>query len=452
MKRIATAVTTFLMLAGLMLAPATLAQPTVDGQTDDADYILLGEVTTAQVSEFDGEGIKSLKAYRGNGNLYIAVEGKVEISDSGNFPDFMIFVDVDNVSGIAQGTDLPAGTAGDSPFGFIGGMNMDMEVDYGFRLTGDTGGNNVAYASIADYTNLNSSNQAPDTFEGSVPVDGSTITGNETGGTYAYVDAASLNDVTNTGWEFSIPLSVLGVTASSQFQLFATYGNVDGGPQSISAHIVPDAGQSMTYAPDEDWTAVSGTQATTSAPLPVELAGFDAQLDGRAAMLTWRTLSETNNDRFEIEHAAPGQSYQTIGTREGQGTTDQPTNYSFRVADLDVGTHQFRLRQIDVDGTPHLSPVERVEVGTQGLAVIAPQPHPVVSSSTVGISVEETSPVTVELYNLLGQRVRTLYDGTLTPGRVLDVEIDATQLPSGTYFVRTTSDLGQNTQRVAVIR
>jgi len=169
-------------------------------------------------------------------------------------------------------------------------------------------------------------------------------------------------------------------------------------------------------------------------------------------MLTWRTLSETNNDRFEIEHAAPGQAYQTIGTREGQGTTDQPTNYSFRVADLDVGTHQFRLRQIDVDGTPTLSSIERVTVGTQGLAVIAPQPHPVVSSSTVGISVEETSPVTVELYNLLGQRVRTLYDGTLTSGRVLNVEIDATQLPSGTYFVRTTSDLGQNTQRVAVVR
>ena len=440
------------MLAGLIIAPATLAQPTVDGQTDDSDYILLGEVTTVQVSEFDGEGIKSLKAYRDNANLYIAIEGKVEISSSGNFPDFMVFVNVDNVTGVAQGSELPAGTAGDSPFGFIGGMNMDMEVDYGFRLTGDTDGNNVAYASIADYTSLNSSDQAPDTFEGSVQTDGSTITGSVTGGTYAYQDANSLNDVADTGWEFSIPLNEIGATSSSEFQLFATYGNVDGGAQSLSAHIVPDAGQSTTYAPDEDWTAVSGTQATASAPLPVELAGFGAQLDGRDAMLTWRTLSETNNDRFEIEHAAPGQSYQTIGTREGQGTTDQPTNYSFRVADLDVGTHQFRLRQIDVDGTPNLSSIERVTVGTQGLAVIAPQPHPVVSSSTIGISVEETSPVTVELHNLLGQRVRTLYDGTLTPGRVLDVEIDAQELPSGTYFVRTTSDLGQNTQRVAVVR
>jgi len=451
MKRIATAVTTFLMLAGLIIAPATLAQPTVDGDLTDADYIELGTVTGN--SGFGDVGIASVSAYADENNLYIGIEGKLDISNS-EFREFVIFVNADTPQGIASGTALPSGSDGLSPFGSLDGMILDAEVDYGIRVTGSpasncSGSSGCAFASIVNYVDF-TSGDAQDNFEVEVPSDGSAATGSNTGGSYAYQDASGLSTVNGTGLELSLPLSALGATGADNIQLFVFHGQVEN--DQVGAHIFPDDGTDTQYSNSEDWTQVNGTQFTTPDPLPVELAGFDAQLDGRAAMLTWRTLSETNNDRFEIEHAAPGQSYQTIGTREGQGTTDQPTNYSFRVADLDVGTHQFRLRQIDVDGTPHLSPVERVEVGTQGLAVIAPQPHPVVSSSTVGISVEETSPVTVELYNLLGQRVRTLYDGTLTPGRVLDVEIDATQLPSGTYFVRTTSDLGQNTQRVAVIR
>jgi len=86
------------------------------------------------------------------------------------------------------------------------------------------------------------------------------------------------------------------------------------------------------------------------------------------------------------------------------------------------------------------------------LAVSGAAPHPVQGEAAVNISVESASPVRVELFNLLGQRVRTLFDGTVTPGRAERVAIRGADLPSGTYFVRTTADSGSDVQRITIVR
>ncbi|MFB6099274.1 MAG: hypothetical protein ABEK84_09240 [Salinibacter sp.] len=49
--------------------------------------------------------------------------------------------------------------------------------------------------------------------------------------------------------------------------------------------------------------ALGGSSAN---PLPVELAGLEAQLDGDAVHLTWQTASETNNAGFEVERSPDG--------------------------------------------------------------------------------------------------------------------------------------------------
>lgn len=187
-------------------------------------------------------------------------------------------------------------------------------------------------------------------------------------------------------------------------------------------------------------------------PIPVELADFRTMPDGSAAVLTWRTLSETSNDRFEIEHAAPGQSFRLAGTVRGQGTTVEATDYRFRLDDLAPGTHRFRLRQVDVDGTASLSAPRSVTIGVQGLSLSKAAPHPVAGRSIIGVSVDRTSPIRVEMFNLLGQRVRTLFDGTVTTAQPMHVEIAADGLASGTYFIRATNGAASTVQRVTVVR
>jgi hypothetical protein len=192
----------------------------------------------------------------------------------------------------------------------------------------------------------------------------------------------------------------------------------------------------------------------SSEPLPVKLIDLTATLDGTTAILKWRTASEINNAGFGVQHQAPGEDgFTEVAFVQGAGTTDQPKSYQGRVEDLRSGSHQFRLRQTDTDGSAHTTdPVTvNVEVARE-LALRAPAPHPVRRSTRLAFTVGETGPVTVALYNVLGQRVRDIYDQTAQVGSVHELKISADGLSSGTYFVRLNAPSGTKTRRITVVR
>jgi hypothetical protein len=186
--------------------------------------------------------------------------------------------------------------------------------------------------------------------------------------------------------------------------------------------------------------------------LPVELAGFRAQLDGRAVTLTWRTLSETNNAGFAVQQRVD-EGFQQIGFRSGQGTTSEATDYRFRVGDLAPGTHTFRLKQVDTDGSTSLSNVVEVQVGPQGAFTLSSvAPHPVRSDAALRLAVREAQDVTVALYNALGQRVRTLHQGAMTPGAEHEMTVAVDGLASGVYLLRVEGASFSETRKVTVVR
>jgi hypothetical protein len=198
----------------------------------------------------------------------------------------------------------------------------------------------------------------------------------------------------------------------------------------------------------------------SSNPLPVELAQFTVRRDEETALVQWRTATETNNAGFEVQHRGPGaEDYAEAGYVESKadgGTTTQPTSYRYEVTDLNPGTHQFRLRQVDTDGTAHLSEPVSLTVGMeQSLRLTGPSPNPVRTSTQIRFGVQGSAPATVELYNVLGQRVATLYDGTPAPGEMQTVRLGSQELagvPSGVYFVRLDADGASRTRRLTVVR
>jgi hypothetical protein len=448
MMRFDTMWTAGLVALGLLISTvSSTAQPVVDGQTDDADYIQLG-TATGDAGYGEDVGIKSMSSFATADSLYIAIEGKIDVT-GGDFREYVVFINAETPTGIPSGTALPPGSDGLSPFSQLDGMILDAEVDYGIRFTG--GNSDNGFVSIVDYVSFSSGDtDASDSFEATLSADGSVSTGGTSQGSYAYLDAADLSSVSASGFELAIPLSFIGASAGDTFQLFAFHGQVEN--DQVGAHLIPDDGVDTQYSNSVDWTAVSGIQFTSPSILPVELAAFDALADGRTAVLTWSTLSETNNDRFVVEHAAPGAGFSPAGSVEGNGTTTQRSAYRFELADLEPGTHRFRLRQYDIDGANELSEAISLNIGVDGLAVSGAAPHPVQGESAVNISVDSASPVRVELFNLLGQRVRTLFDGTVTSGRAERVAIRGADLPSGTYFVRTTADAGSDVQRITIVR
>ena len=84
--------------------------------------------------------------------------------------------------------------------------------------------------------------------------------------------------------------------------------------------------------------------------LPIELISFTARIAQEQATLQWETVSESNNEGFEVEHSTNNQNWTRIGYVEGKGTTSLSQKYNFKTEKLPVGTHYFRLKQKDFDG------------------------------------------------------------------------------------------------------
>ena len=84
-------------------------------------------------------------------------------------------------------------------------------------------------------------------------------------------------------------------------------------------------------------------------PLPIELSYFKATLKNDNVLVEWETLSETNNDYFEVENSFDGIHFNTIHFIYGSINSISPINYSV-VCDISEDSY-YRLKQVDIDGT-----------------------------------------------------------------------------------------------------
>jgi predicted outer membrane repeat protein len=199
-----------------------------------------------------------------------------------------------------------------------------------------------------------------------------------------------------------------------------------------------------------------GAYEYSDTPLPVELASFDADVtDDRTVQLQWQTASETGNSGFRVQRSDGGSSWTTLGRVEGAGTTDEPQSYRFADANTPYAADslQYRLAQVDVDGTVNFSDPVTVRFGNpNGLELLGSFPNPARSQATVRFAVPEqtTGDVQLELYDLLGRQVKTI-PAAEASGRV-EQTLDVSNLPSGTYLLRLSAGGQTQTQQVTIVR
>ena len=188
--------------------------------------------------------------------------------------------------------------------------------------------------------------------------------------------------------------------------------------------------------------------------LPVELVAFDATAVGESVTLTWTTTSETNNAGFAVEQRASGaEAFGEIGFVEGAGTTTQTQRYRFDAAMVEPGTYDFRLRQVDVDGAIEYSPVVTVRVQPDRPYTLQMRgPNPFRGETAMELMVRSPQTTQATLYNTLGQRVATLFDGRVAPDRPLRLDISARGLTAGVYLVRIQGETFATTERLVVVR
>ena len=230
------------------------------------------------------------------------------------------------------------------------------------------------------------------------------------------------------------------------------------------------SGGALAVVNDQRATTFTNARlAAEATPLPVELATFEAEPTDQAVRLRWQTAAETGNARFEVQRAtaratgnATGDAtgggatgateWTTVGQRAGAGTTTEAQAYRFTDRDLPYAADslRYRLRQVDVDGTAHLSDPIVVARGPATTELLGTFPNPARSRATVRYAVEAPTEVDLALYDLLGRRVQTLVRQE-QEGRH-ERRLDTSRLPSGTYFLRLQAGGTTKTQKLTVVR
>ena len=174
-------------------------------------------------------------------------------------------------------------------------------------------------------------------------------------------------------------------------------------------------------------------------PVPVELTSFTGITNNGAVELSWTTASETNNQMFEIQRQSSGSEFTTIGFVNGHGTTTETQEYNYVDRTVSTGIYSYRLKQIDFDGTYEYSDVVEVDVQAPlEFALDQNYPNPFNPSTSIQYSIPETGNVRLAVFNLIGEEVAVLVNGTVQAGHY-EVSFNASSLPSGVYLYKLQS-------------
>ncbi len=174
--------------------------------------------------------------------------------------------------------------------------------------------------------------------------------------------------------------------------------------------------------------------------VPVELVSFSAEVYSSDVTLSWITATEVNNYGFEIERRSSetGQ-WLNIGFVNGSGTSTEIRYYSFNDNSLSVGKYYYRLKQIDFDGNyTYSNEVEVNIIPVNEFALMQNYPNPFNPGTKIAFSIPNSSFVSLKVYDVLGNEIRTLINNDLREGSY-EVEFTATELPSGVYFYNLTA-------------
>ncbi len=169
--------------------------------------------------------------------------------------------------------------------------------------------------------------------------------------------------------------------------------------------------------------------------IPVELQSFTASASENSVTLNWSTATETNNSGFSVERKTLlDETWTVAGFVPGHGTTTERKNYSFTDEIMQMGSYTYRLKQIDFDGSTEYSNEIIVEVAApEKFVLLQNYPNPFNPSTTIGFSIPQTSNISIDIFNVVGERVATVINQTLEAG-YHQIDFKASNLPSGTYI------------------
>jgi endonuclease I len=167
--------------------------------------------------------------------------------------------------------------------------------------------------------------------------------------------------------------------------------------------------------------------------IPVTLIDFKASKNSDNIVLQWQATRESNFKQYEIERSSNGIDFVVIGTINGQNLS----NYHFIDNQLpSVKAVYYRLKLVDVDGKFNYS--KTVAIRLNGFSGAFTYPNPTTGQLTVQLQNPLAEKSVLAISDVTGRIIKQLN----IPARQATIQVDASTLPVGRYFIKI---VGQET-------
>lgn len=238
--------------------------------------------------------------------------------------------------------------------------------------------------------------------------------------------------------------------ATAQYDVSALQGNLD-----VRFRIVY-RNESIWSTSSFDGFAVDdfeidGPVNTEDQSLPVELSAFTADIQTTHVVLKWVTESEIDNKGFNLYKSLDRENFYQLTSIDGYGNSNQRHEYEFIDKDILVNNvYYYTLSSVDYDGSVEFFDTLAVDYSSEAVAGLLPVqfklypnfPNPFNPSTKISFDLpagKDNYTVNMTIYNILGQKVRTLVSSDLLPGRYTETwdgrNESGNMASSGTYFL-----------------
>jgi len=162
--------------------------------------------------------------------------------------------------------------------------------------------------------------------------------------------------------------------------------------------------------------------------LPVQLKSFSVRKQANQSLLSWVTVTETNNRGFEIQRSKDGNTWSVAGFVAGAGNSSTERTYTYTDALPNSGKNYYRLKQIDLDNKATFSEIRSVTFDGKNTTV-----YPVPTSGM--ITIELNDPKLIGSYAVLSdQQGRKILRVLMSK---MQQQLSLASLPDGIYFLTT---------------
>jgi hypothetical protein len=168
---------------------------------------------------------------------------------------------------------------------------------------------------------------------------------------------------------------------------------------------------------------------TWATSLPLTLVSFDLKKTDRHASLHWVTVLEENTQSFMIEHSLDGENWRVIGSQAAAGTRAEKQYYSFTDMNPGKGTHLYRLKMLDQDGSFTYGPVKALQLTETNEVSFYPNPV----SDKLFITAKTWADL--QQVTLVDTRGSVVFTARTLPAGGIDMQ----PLPAGIYLLQVSA-------------